>query len=75
MFSRSRIALVLALLLSLILAAPVFAGGWAIISLDELPTKVVAGEPFKVGFTVLQHGQTPMTGLSPTVSASLLSGS
>ena len=71
MFSRSRIALVLALLLSLILAVPAFAGGWAIISLDELPKNVVAGEPFKVGFTVLQHGQTPMTGLSPTVSASL----
>ena len=71
MFSRSRIALVLALLLSLILAVPVFAGGWAIISLDELPTNVIAGEPLRVGFTVLQHGQTPMTGLTPTISVSL----
>jgi len=71
MFSRSRIALVLALLLSAALAVPAFAGGWAIISLDELPTNVIAGAPIKVGFTVLQHGQTPMTDLTPTISASL----
>lgn len=71
MFSRSRIALVLALLLSLILTVPVFAGGWALISLDELPTNVIAGQPVKVGFTVLQHGKTPMTDLTPTISASL----
>lgn len=71
MFSRSRIALVLALLLSMILAVPVFAGGWAIITLDEVPTNVIAGAPVKVGFTVLQHGQTPMTDLTPRVSASL----
>jgi len=71
MFSRSRIALVLALLLSLILAVPAFAGGWAIITLDEMPTNVMAGAPIKVGFTVLQHGQTPMTDLTPTISASL----
>ena len=71
MFSRSRIAFVLALLLSLILAVPVFAGGWAIIILDEVPTNIIAGAPINVGFTVLQHGQTPMTDLTPRVSASL----
>lgn len=71
MFSRFRIALGLALLLSLILAIPVFAGGWAVITLDELPTDVVAGEPLTVGFTVLQHGKTPMDGLDPTVTATL----
>jgi mono/diheme cytochrome c family protein len=71
MFSRSRIALMLALLLSLIFVIPVFAGGWAIISLDELPTGVVAGEPLTIGFSVLQHGQTPMTGLTPTITVTL----
>ena len=71
MFSRSRIALVLALLLSLILAVPAFAGGWAIITLDDVPTNVVAGQSLTVGFRVLQHGQTPVEGLSPTVRASL----
>jgi hypothetical protein len=71
MFTRLRTSLALALLLSMILAAPVFAGGWAVITLDELPSNVVAGEPLTVGFTVLQHGKTPMTDLSPTITANL----
>jgi hypothetical protein len=71
MFPRFRIALGLALLLSLIFAIPVFAGGWAVITLDELPTDVVAGEPLTIGFTVLQHGKTPMDGLNPTITANL----
>ena len=71
MFRRSRIALVIALLLSLLMAVPVFAGGWAVITLDELPTGVVAGEPLTIGFTVLQHGKTPMTDLSPIIVANL----
>lgn len=71
MFTRIRIALGLALVLSLVLAIPAFAGGWAVITLDELPTDIVAGEPLTIGFTVLQHGKTPLAGLSPTISASL----
>ena len=71
MFSRFCIALGLALVLFLILAIPVFAGGWAVITLDELPMDVVAGEPLTVGFTVLQHGKTPMDGLEPTIIANL----
>lgn len=71
MFSRTRLAFGIALLVSLIFAVPAFAGGWAVITLDELPTDVVAGEPFTVGFTVLQHGKTPMNDLEPTITASL----
>jgi mono/diheme cytochrome c family protein len=71
MFTRIRIALGLALLLSLLVAVPAFAGGWAVIVLDELPTNVVAGEPLTIGFTVLQHGKTPMDGLEPTITAVL----
>jgi cytochrome c2 len=71
MFSRVRIALGIALLLSLIFAVPAFAGGWAVISLDELPTNVIAGEPLTIGFTVRQHGVTPMDGLDPTITAAL----
>jgi hypothetical protein len=69
MFTRFRIALGLALLLSLIFAIPAFAGGWAVITLDELPGDVVAGEPLTVGFTVLQHGRTPMSDLAPSIIA------
>ena len=71
MLSRSRISLLLAIALALLTTVPVFAGGWAVITLDELPTQAVAGEPLTVGFTVRQHGRTLMTGLSPTVTAIL----
>jgi hypothetical protein len=75
MLSKIRIAMGFALLLSMILTIPVFAGGWAVITLDELPSNVVAGEPLTIGFTVLQHGHTPMTHLNaPSVTASLPSG-
>ncbi|WKZ47655.1 MAG: cytochrome c [Anaerolineales bacterium] len=69
MISHFRISLVLALMLALILAVPVLAGGWAVITLDELPSSVIAGEPFTVGFMVLQHGKTPMTNLEPVIIA------
>ncbi|HUF00169.1 MAG TPA: c-type cytochrome [Anaerolineales bacterium] len=72
MFSRFRIALGFAVLLSLVFAIPAFAGGWAVITLDELPSGVAAGKPLTVGFTVLQHGKTPIDGLAPTITATLL---
>jgi cytochrome c2 len=59
------------LFLALIWAVPVLAGGWAVITVDKLPVKVVAGEPISIGFTVLQHGRTPMAGLTPTITARL----
>jgi mono/diheme cytochrome c family protein len=71
MFTRIRIALGLALLLSLLVAVPAFAGGWAVIVLDELPSNIVAGQPATIGFTVLQHGRSPMDGLEPRIIANL----
>ena len=71
MFSKIRIAVGIALLLALVLIPTVFAGGWAVITLDRLPKEVTVGEPLTVGFMVLQHGQTPMTNLEPTVTATL----
>jgi hypothetical protein len=50
----------LAIGLLLALVPAVLAGGWAVITLDEMPGEVRAGEPWTVGFTVLQHGQTPV---------------
>lgn len=71
MLARVRLSMIVAILASLLFAIPAFAGGWAVITLDELPANVVAGEPFTVGFTVLQHGKTPMTDLHPTITANL----
>jgi hypothetical protein len=39
-------------------ASPASAGGWAVASLDAIP-EATAGETTEVGFTVLQHGQSP----------------
>jgi hypothetical protein len=46
-------------LLSIIGPAHVAAGGWAMTSLD-LFEQPVAGQPITIGFTILQHGVTPV---------------
>lgn len=71
MISRIRILVGMALLLSLAIAVPAFAGGWAVITVDDLPVNATAGEPLTIGFTVLQHGKTPTSGLSPTITFTL----
>ena len=71
---RFRNAVILTLLLTFAAVIPVFAGGWAVITLDELPSDVVADTPLTIGFTVLQHGRTPMPDLEPTVTAQLANG-
>lgn len=45
------------------------AGGWAIITVDDVPEYLVAGKPTQVAFTVRQHGATPLDRLSPRVEA------
>jgi YtkA-like len=44
------------------------AGGWATVGVDPLPTGVGPGEPWNPEITILQHGKTPLTGLSPTIT-------
>jgi len=53
--------LIVATLVALVVgasASSAFAGGWAVASLDAIPD-ATAGRAVDVGFTVLQHGQTP----------------
>lgn len=45
------------------------AGGWATLTLSDLPTEIVAERPFTIEFSMLQHGQTPLMGLTSTVMA------
>jgi hypothetical protein len=71
MFYRSRIVLWMVLLLSLSIVPAVSAGGWAVITVDELPVSAVAGEPLTIGFIVRQHGISPTPGLSPTITFTL----
>jgi len=53
------------LILATAIVVPAFAGGWAVITLDSLPEGVAPGEEFSVGFTVRQHGVTPLANLDP----------
>lgn len=52
-------------------AAGASAGGWATVGLDPLPTGVGPGETWSPKLTILQHGRTPLTGLSPTITITL----
>jgi mono/diheme cytochrome c family protein len=44
-------------------------GGWAVITVDDFPDVVTAGEPVNLSFVVRQHGITLLSSLSPTVTA------
>src|SRR5918994_2777230 len=59
-----RLLLVLLTLLTLLVAAPAaHAGGFATVGLDSMPT----GTDWSVQITVLQHGKTPLEGITPQV--------
>jgi hypothetical protein len=45
------------------------AGGWAVITVDDLPDYAEAAKPVALSFMVRQHGVTPMERLSPSVEA------
>ena len=57
------------LILPLLLLAPATAaaGGFATTGLSSTPDGLRAGEPWKVELTILQHGRTPMSDLSPEI--------
>ena len=54
------------------LLRPVFMshnGGWAIITVDNLPDYAVAGTPVALSFMVRQHGEEPLEKLEPRIEA------
>ncbi len=62
MSKRFTLKLTLAAIAALALLIPMlaaFAGGWAVATLDTLPSYATAGQPLEVGFMIRQHGQTP----------------
>jgi cytochrome c551/c552 len=44
-------------------------GGWAAITVQDLPDYVVAGQPVTLSFIVRQHGVSKLSGLKPSVEA------
>ncbi|HEU0337415.1 MAG TPA: hypothetical protein VFR43_12710 [Gaiellaceae bacterium] len=64
------------LVLTLLLALPAAAlgGGFATVQLSSLPDGTPPGGTWAVDLTVLQHGVTPLEGVSPLVRISNLDG-
>lgn len=44
-------------------------GGWAVVTVDDLPDYATARQPLKLSFIVRQHGMRPLDGLRPRVEA------
>jgi mono/diheme cytochrome c family protein len=49
-------------------ATPAAFGGWAVVTLLEVPEYLEAGKPTTIAFKIRQHGQTLMFDRSPTVT-------
>jgi hypothetical protein len=62
----SRIALLAAVAFAA-LSGTAHAGGWATVELGEMPSGLVADEPWRVELIVKQHGVTPMADVKPSV--------
>lgn len=67
MFKKCLSSLVAVCLVFIGMSAPANGGGWAVLTLDEWPTQVVANQPITIGFTLRQHGQTLLSGLGGSV--------
>jgi hypothetical protein len=63
-------ALLLAVSAALLLAAPAAAGGWATAGLGPPDSGIGAGDTWNAEVTILQHGVTPLVGVSPVVKIS-----
>lgn len=60
MVGRAAGSLLLVITVLAMTALPAQAGGWATVTLDAPLSEVRAGEAVRVGFTVKQHGVTPI---------------
>lgn len=61
--------LVLCVAVALACVGVVQAGGWAVLTLDNLPQNVMMGESFVVRFSVRQHGNHLISGIDSLVTA------
>jgi mono/diheme cytochrome c family protein len=60
------------LVIAVVPLAAVRFGGWAVITVEDLPEHAVAGQPTPLSYTVRQHGMTKLNHLSGTVEARLV---
>jgi hypothetical protein len=66
---RSRVLATVVVAVVALSIAHIQAGGWAVVTLDDLPQQFVVGESTTLKFSVRQHGIRLLPGLSPSVSA------
>ncbi|HJQ66206.1 MAG TPA: cytochrome c [Gemmatimonadales bacterium] len=45
------------------------AGGWAVITVEELPNEIVVGRPVTLTYSVRQHGRSLLSGLNGSIEA------
>lgn len=57
-----------AIVAALATASSAAGGGWATVGFAPLPDGTAAGETWAPEITILQHGKTPLGGLSPVVT-------
>ena len=63
-----KLLLVLAVAVAAVAVPAASAGGWATVGLSSLPPAgLPADQDWPVDITVLQHGQTPLAGVTPVV--------
>ena len=74
MNSRSVIQFALSLMTLFAIVIAAYAGGWAVITVNEFPDHGVAGQPLNLTFTIRQHGMTLLSGLEPSVRATAPGG-
>src|SRR5689334_10435627 len=66
---RVGTCLLVALIATVALSAPALAGGFAVTTFDQLPATVRAQETYAFGYTVRQHGVTPLSGIDTRIVA------
>ena len=66
---RNTCRFLIAALLPFLIITTAIAGGWAIVTVKDLPEYAVAGVPMRLTFTVRQHGVTLLNGLNASVRA------
>ncbi len=71
-----RLTLVLAVLALALgaLATPALAGGWAVTTFDDIPGDFVSGKEYALGYTIRQHGATPINVDKTEILAVAVSG-
>src|SRR5688572_1415566 len=56
------------------LATPALAGGWAVTTFDDMPGQIVSGKEYALGYTIRQHGATPINVGKTEILAVAVSG-